>query len=206
MKERMIGIGGNGNDFEGKPDDGSGTAGLKIPKQCKGCPYVEGVASEHAAVVGLEEQRKDDAHGFAGIATKALRMPRRAGQSSAEVGSIVDEVSADVGEEIKKATEEAQRIIDEITADCRGVSTDIKDQNNGDVIESIACNSPVLGDGEKDAGKVVDRYNTNKAQQAVLALRASLLPDNDDGGEEGEYVTPLHWIEEVRGADDDDES
>lgn len=55
MKERMSGIGGNGNDFEGKPDDGSGTAGLKIPKQCKGCPYVEGVASEHAAAVGLEE-------------------------------------------------------------------------------------------------------------------------------------------------------
>lgn len=25
----MSGIGGNGNDFEGKPDDGSGAAGLR---------------------------------------------------------------------------------------------------------------------------------------------------------------------------------
>lgn len=204
MKECMSGIGGNGNDFEGKSDHGSGTAELDVPKRCEDCPYVEGVTRKHTADVGIQEQRKDDAHGFAGIATKALRMPRRAGQSSAEVGSIVDEVSADVGKEIKKATEEAQRIIDEITADCRGVSTDIKDQNNGDVIESAACNSPVLGDGEKDAGKVVDRYNPNKAQQAVLALRASLLPDNYDGSEEGEYTAPPHWIEEIRGADDDE--
>ena len=36
----MSGIGGNGNDFEGKPDDGSGAAGLNIPKRCEGCPYV----------------------------------------------------------------------------------------------------------------------------------------------------------------------
>lgn len=102
MKECMSGIGGNGNDFEGKPDDGSGTAELNVPKRCEDCPYVEGVTRKHTADVGIQEQRKDDAHGFAGIATKALRMPRRAGQSSAEVGSIVDEVSADVGKEIKK--------------------------------------------------------------------------------------------------------
>ena len=204
MKECMRGIGGNGNDFEGKPDDGSGAAELDVPKRCEGCFFVTRVRDCLAATVGIQEQRKDDAHGFAGIATKALRMPRRAGQSSAQAGSIVDEVSADVGKEIKKATEEAQRIIDEITADCRGVSTDIKDQNNGDVIESAACNSPVLGDGEKDAGKVVDRYNTNKAQQAVLALRASLLPDNYDGGEEGKYITPPRWIKEIRGAGDDE--
>lgn len=204
MKERMSGIGGNGNDFEGKPDDGSGAAGLKVPKRCEGCPFVGGVTREYTADVGIQEQRKDDAHGFAGIATKALRMPRRAGQSSAEAGLIVDEVSSDVDKKIEEATKAAQREIDEITADCRGVSTDIKDQNNGDVIESIACNSPVLGDGEKDTGKVVDRYNPNKAQQAVLALRASLLPDNYDGGEEGKYITPPHCIEEIRGVDEDE--
>lgn len=205
MKERMSGTGGNGNDFEGKPD-GSGAAELGVPKRCEGCFFVTRVRDCLAATVGIQEQRKDDAHGFAGIATKALRMPRRAGQSSAEADSIVDEVSSDVDKKIEEATKAAQCIIDQITAGCRGVSTDIKDQNNGDVIESTACNSPVLGDGEKDAGKVVDRYNPNKAQQAVLTLRASLLPDNYDGGEEGKYVTPPHWIEEVRGADDDDES
>jgi hypothetical protein len=55
-----------------------------------------------------------------------------------------------------------------------------------------------------------DRYSPDlaleQARQAISVLRASLLPDNDDGGEEGEYVTPLHWIEEIRGADDNDES
>ena len=29
MKERMSGMGRNGNDFEGKPDDGSGAAKLE---------------------------------------------------------------------------------------------------------------------------------------------------------------------------------
>lgn len=42
-----------------------------------------------------------------------------------------------------------------------------------------------------------------QARQAVLALRESLLPDNYDGSEEGEYVTPPHWIKEIRGASDD---
>ena len=55
MKERMSGIGRNGNDFEGKPDSGSGTAELDVPKRCEGCPYVGGVTREHAAAVGLEE-------------------------------------------------------------------------------------------------------------------------------------------------------
>ena len=50
MKERMSGIGGNGNDFEGKPDSGSGAAELDVPKRCEGCPYVEGVTREHADV------------------------------------------------------------------------------------------------------------------------------------------------------------
>jgi hypothetical protein len=148
MKECMIGIGGNGNDFEGKPDDGSGAAGLKIPKQCKGCPYVEGVASEHAAVVGLEEQRKDDAHGFAGIATKALRMPRRAGQSSAEVGSIVDEVSADVDKKIEEATKAAQREIDEVTASCPGLTATTAESQSSEGIFR-GCNSPVLDEGKR---------------------------------------------------------
>lgn len=84
MKKRMSGIGGNGNDFEGKPGGGSGVAELDIPKRCEGCPFVGGVTREHVADVGLEEQRKDDAHGFAGIATKALRMQRE-----------IDEVTAD---------------------------------------------------------------------------------------------------------------
>lgn len=55
MKECMSGIGENGNDFEGKPDDGSGTTELDVPKRCEGYPYVEGVTREHAADVGLEE-------------------------------------------------------------------------------------------------------------------------------------------------------
>lgn len=55
MKKRMSGIGGNGNDFEGKPDSGSGATELDVPKRCEGCPYVGGVTREHAAAVGLEE-------------------------------------------------------------------------------------------------------------------------------------------------------
>ena len=55
MKECVSGIGGDGNDFEGKPDSGSGAAELDVPKRCEGCPYVEGVTREHTADVGLEE-------------------------------------------------------------------------------------------------------------------------------------------------------
>ena len=156
------------------------------------------------ATVGTEKQRMDDVYGFAGIATKALRVSRRAGQSSARADSVVDKVSCDVKKKIEEAAREAQCIIDEITADCRGVSTDMEYQNNGDVIESTTCNSPALGGGEKDAGKVVVRYNPKQARQAVLALRESLLPNNDDGSEEGEYAAPPHWIEEIRGASDDE--
>ncbi len=152
MKECMSGIGGNGNDFEGKPDGGSGTAGLKVPKQCEGCPYVDGVTREHAAAVGLEEQRKDDAHGFAGIETKAPRMSRRAGQSSAEVGSIVDEVSADVDKKIEEATKAAQREIDEVTASCPGLTaTTAESQSSEGAFRG--CNSPAL-----DEGKCTGRY------------------------------------------------
>lgn len=161
MKERMSGIGGNGNDFEGKPGGGSGVAGLDIPKRCKGCPYVEGVARKHAADVGIQEQRKDDVHGFAGIATKALRMPRRAGQSSAEVGSIVDGVRADVEEKKKDITKAAQREIDEVTADCPGAAiTTAADQSAG----LKGCNSPVLDEGKR-TGRYVsfDRYSPEQA-------------------------------------------
>lgn len=35
MKERMSGIGGNGNDFEGNPDGGIGATGLDVPKRCE---------------------------------------------------------------------------------------------------------------------------------------------------------------------------
>ena len=38
MKECMSGIGGNGNDFEGNPDDESRAAELDVPKRCEGCP------------------------------------------------------------------------------------------------------------------------------------------------------------------------
>lgn len=55
MKECVSGIGGDGNDFEGKPDSGSGAAELDVPKRCEGCPYVEGITREHTADVGLEE-------------------------------------------------------------------------------------------------------------------------------------------------------
>ena len=158
MKERMSGIGGNGNDFEGSPDNRSGAAGLNIPKRCEGCPYAEGIAREHAAAVGLEE-------------TKAV-----------------------------------QREIDGVTADCPGAAiATAADQSAG----FRGCNSPTLDEG-KHTGEHVsfDRYNPDlaleQARQAVSALRRSLLPDNYDGGEEGIYTTPLHWIEEIRGADDDE--
>ena len=161
MKECMSGIGGNGNDFEGKPDGGSGTAGLKVPKQCEGCPYVDGVTREHAAAVGLEEQRKDDAHGFAGIATKALRMPRCAGQSSAEVGSIVDGVRADVDKKIEEATKAAQCEIDEVTADCPGAAIATEEDRSAGL---RGCNSPVLDEGKR-TGRYVpfDRYSPEQA-------------------------------------------
>lgn len=45
MKECVSGIGGDGNDFEGKPDSGSGAAELDVPKRCEGCPYVGGVTA-----------------------------------------------------------------------------------------------------------------------------------------------------------------
>ena len=89
----------------------------------------------------MEEQRKDDVHGFAGIATKALRVPRCAGQSSAELGSIVDGVWADVDKKIEEATKAAQREIDEVTADCPGAAiATAADQSAG----FRGCNSPAV--------------------------------------------------------------
>ena len=62
MKECMRGTGGSSGNFEGKPDDGSGTSGLNIPERCVGCPYAKFVTREHAAAAGLEERRKDVVH------------------------------------------------------------------------------------------------------------------------------------------------
>ena len=148
MKEFYKPTGRNGDSKESDASLGDGTdsSGVVIPPQCQGCPYVDGVTREHAAAVGLEEQRKDDAHGFAGIETKAPRMSRRAGQSSAEVGSIVDEVSADVDKKIEEATKAAQREIDEVTADCPGAAiATAADQSAG----FKGCNSPVLDEGKR---------------------------------------------------------
>lgn len=163
MKECMSGIGGNGNDFEGKPGGGSGVAGLYIPKRCERCPFVGGVTREYTADVGIQEQRKDDAHGFAGIATKALRMPRRAGQSSAEAGLIVDEVSSDVDKKIEEATKAAQREIDEVTASCPGLTaTTAESQSSEGAFRE--CNSPALDEGKR-TGRYVsfDRYSPEQA-------------------------------------------
>ena len=132
-----------------------------------------------------------------GIGATGLDVPKRC-EGCPYAEGVTREHAADVG---LGETEAAQREIDEVTADCPGAAiATAADQSAG----FRGCNSPLLGDGEKDAGKVVDRYNTNKAQQAVLALRRSLLPDNGDSSEEGEYVTPPHWINEIRGASDDE--
>lgn len=103
-------------------------------------------------------------------------------------------------------TEAAQREIDEVTADCPGAAiATAADQSAG----FRGCNSPVLGEGKRTGEYVSsDRYSPDlaieQARQAVLALRESLLPDNGDSSEEGEYVTPPHWIKEIRGASDDE--
>lgn len=160
MKERMSGIGGNGNDFKGKPDSGSGAAELDVPKRCEGCPYVEGVTREHA----------------------------------------------DVDKKIEEATKAAQSEIDEKTADCPGPITAMGESQSvkGAIVEVTVCGNSRLHDGERHTNELVyiERYNPEEARQAVSALRRSLLPDNDDGSEEGKYVTPPHWIEEIRDADD----
>lgn len=163
MKERMSGIGGNGNDFEGNPDGGIGATGLDVPKRCEEWPYAEGVTREHAADVGLEE------------------------------------------------TEAAQREIDQVTVNCHGpVTATVESRSSeGTVVKFVGCDSPTLDEGKRTGEYVsFDRHNPDlaleQARQAVSALRRSLLPDNDDGSEEGKYVTPPHWIEEIRGASDDE--
>lgn len=205
MKECMSGIGGNGNDFEGKPDDGSGTAELDVPKRCEDCPYAEGVTREHAADVGLEEERKDVAHACARI---LLEYVGHTDELQRKLDAVINDVRADVERNKRNITEAAQREIDEITASCPGLTaTTAESQSSEGAFRG--CNSPVLGEG-KCTGRYVsfDRYSPDlaieQARQAVLALRESLLPDNGDSSEEGEYVTPPHWIKEIRGAGDDE--
>ena len=72
----------------------------------------------------------------------------------------------------------------------------------------MGCDSPTLDEGKRTGEYVSsDRYNPDlaleQAWQAISALRRSLLPDNGDSSEEGEYVTPPHWIKEIRGVIDD---
>ena len=203
MKERMSGIGGNGNDFEGSPDNRSGAAGLNIPKRCEGCPYAEGVTREHAADVGLEEERKDVAHACARI---LLEYVGHTDELQRKLDAVINDVRADVERNKRNITEAAQREIDEVTADCPGAAiATAADQSAG----FRGCNSPALDEGKR-TGRYVsfDRYSPDlaieQARQAVLALRESLLPDNGDSSEEGEYVTPPHWIKEIRGASDDE--
>lgn len=123
-------------------------------------PFVEGVAREHAADVGLGE------------------------------------------------TEAAQREIDEITASCPGLTaTTAESQSSEGAFRG--CNSPTLDEGKRTGEYVSsDRYNPDlaleQAWQAISALRRSLLPDNGDNSAEGEYAAPPHWIEEIRGAGDDE--
>lgn len=138
MKESMSGIGGSSGNFEGKPDDGSGTSGLNIPERCVGCPYVEGVTREHAADVGLEEERKDVVHR---CVSALLRHVEHTDKLQKELDLIVDGLWADVKENKRSITEAAQREIDEVTADCPGavIATEA-DQSAG----FRGCNSPAV--------------------------------------------------------------
>jgi|GEM_PF-3011687 hypothetical protein len=158
MKERMSGIGGNGNDFEGSPDNRSGAAGLNIPKRCEGCPYAEGVTREHAAAVGLEEERKDVVHR---CVSALLRHVEHTDKLQKELDLIVDGLWADVKENKRSITKAAQREIDEVTADCPGTAiATAADQSAG----FRECNSPALNEG-KCTGRYVsfDRYNPEQA-------------------------------------------
>ena len=142
MKECMSGIGENGNDFEGKPDSGSGAAELDVPKRCEGCPYVEGVTREHTAAVGLEEERKDVTHECARI---LLEYVEQTAESQKRLDAVIDDVWADVEENKRSITEEAQREIDEVTADCPGAAiSTAANQSAG----FRGCNSPALDEGK----------------------------------------------------------
>lgn len=204
MKEFYKPTGRNGDSKESDTSLGDGTdsSGVVIPPQCQGCPYVEGVTREHAADVGLEEGRKDVVHG---CVSALLQHVKYTGELQNEFDLIVDGLQADVEKNKRIITEAAQCEIDEVTADCPGavIATEA-DQSAG----FRGCNSPVLDEGKR-TGRCVsfDRYSPEQVWQAVLALlvlRASLLPDNYDGNEEGKYATPPRWIEEARGVDEDE--
>ena len=138
MKECVSGIGGDGNDFEGKPDSGSGAAELDVPKRCEGCPYVEGITREHTADVGLEEERKDVTHECARI---LLEYVEQTAESQKRLDAVIDDVWADVEENKRSITEAAQREIDEVTADCPGAAiATAADQSAG----FRGCNSPAV--------------------------------------------------------------
>ncbi len=160
MKECMSGIGGNGNDFEGKPDDGFGTAELDVPKRCEGCPFVGGIIREHTAAVGLEEERKDVVHG---CVSALLQHVKYTGELQNEFDLIVDGVRADVEEKKKDITETAQCEIDEVTASCPGLTaTTAESQSSEGAFRG--CNSPVLDEGKR-TGRYVsfDRYSPEQA-------------------------------------------
>lgn len=145
MKECMSGIGGNGNDFKGKPGGGSGVAGLYIPKRCEGCPFVDGVTREHAADVGLEEERKDVVHR---CVSALLQHVKYTGELQNEFDLIVDGVRDDVEEKKKDITEAAQREIDEVTASCLGLTaTTAESQSSEGAFRE--CSSPALDEGKR---------------------------------------------------------
>lgn len=208
MKECMRGTGGSSGNFEGKPDDGSGTSGLNIPGRCVGCPYAKFVEGKLNATVKLQRRRETTTRDCAGI---FLENFKHTDESLREIGSIVDKTSDDAEAIIKEATKAAQREIDQVTANCHGpVTATVESRSSeGTVVKFVGCDSPTLDEGKRTGEYVSsDRYNPDlaleQARQAVLALRRSLLPDNGDSSEEGEYVAPPHWIEEIRDADDDE--
>lgn len=208
MKECMRGTGGSSGNFEGNADDGSGTSGLNIPERCVGCPYAKFVEGKLNATVKLQRSRETTTRDCAGI---FLENFEHTDESLREIGSIVDKTSADAEAIIEKAAKAAQSEIDQVTANCHGpVTATVESRSSeGTVVKFVGCDSPTL-DGGKRTGEYVsfDRHNLDlaleHARQAVLALRRSLLPDNGDSSEEGEYITPPHWIEEIRGAGDDE--
>ena len=206
MKECMRGTGGSSGNFEGNADDGSGTSGLNIPERCVGCHYAKFVEGKLNATVKLQRSRETTTRDCAGI---FLENFEHTDESLREIGSIVDKTSADAEAIIEEAAKAAQSEIDKVTANCHGpvTATVERRSSEGTVVEFVGCDSPTLDEGKRTGEHVsFDRYNPGlaleQARQAVLALRRSLLPDNYDSSEEGEYVTPPHWIKEICDADD----
>lgn len=173
-----------------------------------GCPYAGDIKRRFDTIVDLEKKRIEAANKHACI---LLAYAGYTDELQEGVGSIVDEVSADAEAIIEEAAKAAQSEIDQVTANCHGpVTATVESRSSEDVIvEFRGCDSPALNEG-KYTGRYVsfDRYNPDlaleQARQAILALRESLLPDNYDGSEEGEYATPPHWIKEIRGVIDDE--